>query len=201
MADMRGSAALAVGGRRAGSEAPTGGFYLGPWQEYALWRVHMQQTDARRLPATIALAANDGHDRAFPSDRRSTCSGGSSFSRSLMSMSPSTPQGPASSRSVMTETTTSDGQSSRSSGGAIALRRAGAHATRQPVPRVSKPTPSQNIDAQDRMQRLRVLYGNGPSSPREDVNPHQTTSSLKPSRPAADQNGSRSEVKRCPPIK
>lgn len=168
-----------AGARPDGAAAAIGGMYLGPWQEYALWRAHTQRAAASAaVSPTFALRAADtrggsvgGRETAaaLSADRRSS---GSSFSRSLMSMSPAsgTHAGPASVRSTAADSV-SDGQSVRSLiDGSSRLRRAGVSSTRPALPRsgTSRPQPKQPvpaIDAQERIERLRALYGMAPQAP------------------------------------
>ena len=158
------------------------GMYLGPWQEYALWRAHTQRAAAGTAgsPSFALRAAETGTGggsvggretaAALSADRRSS---GSSFSRSLMSMSPAsgTHAGPGSSARSTAADSVSDGQSVRSLiDGSARLRRAGVSSTRPALPRsgTSRPQPKQPvpaIDAQERIERLRALYGMAPQAP------------------------------------
>jgi len=164
-----------AGARPDGAAAAIGGMYLGPWQEYALWRAHTQRA-AAGSPSFALRAAESGtrggsvggrETAALSADRRSS---GSSFSRSLMSMSPASGAhaGPASVRSTAADSV-SDGQSVRSLiDGSARLRRAGVSSTRPALPRSGRPQPKQPvpaIDAQERIERLRALYGMAPQAP------------------------------------
>lgn len=165
------TASFAVG--PAGPRSDGGGLYLGPWQEYALWRAHsLRQREAAGSSASSFVLAPD--ERRTPGQQTTALSAagrrssGSSFSRSLMSMSPGTPVGPAISARSGLESV-GDVSSMRSidsggPGGGGRLRRAGAQAARPLPPRTAaapkhKPQSNPVIDVQSRIERLRSLYG------------------------------------------
>ena len=137
-------------GQRSGNAAARG-FYLGPWQEYQMWRARALSDGVGPSP-TFRLARSEVEGRlssGLSTDRRSSAS---SFSRSLLSISEAQP---ISARTDISTETNGCGR----------LRRAGVSLSAKPSipPRTApmqKPCHATTVTtAQDRIEKLRTLYG------------------------------------------